>query len=446
MSIVQIALIPKLLPLFSGRADVRVAWGGRGSGKTRSFALMSAVKAYQYGKAGLRGTILCARQFQNSLEESSLSEIKHAIRAHSFLYKYFEIGEKYIRSRDGRISYSFIGLDRNIASVKSMGQILLCWVDEAEPVSERAWSTLIPTLREEGEDWNAELWVTWNPLRKNAAVEKRFRASQNPNIKKAEINWRDNPCFPQKLERDRRADLLERPDHYPHIWEGDYLNIHEGAYYARHLEETRQNGHIGPLEAEPFLPIRAFWDIGGTGARADATSIWIAQFVGKEIRVLNYYEAQGQPLASHVAWLKDNNYHEAIMILPHDGATRDRVHDVSFESALRTAGFEVEIIANQGLGAAKLRIEAVRRLFPAFRFHEANTKAGRDALAYYHEKRDKERDIGLGPEHDWSSHAADSFGLLAIAYEQPNLGNASQPPPRKRYAKHASSTTSWMAE
>ena len=72
-------------------------------------------------------------------------------------------------------TFAFAGLDRNIASIKSKGRLLLCWVDEAEPVTDEAWLTLIPTLREEGSDWNAELWVTWNPKRKNAACEKRYR-------------------------------------------------------------------------------------------------------------------------------------------------------------------------------------------------------------------------------------------------------------------------------
>jgi phage terminase large subunit len=82
-------------------------------------------------------------------------------------------------------------------------------------------------------------------------------------------------------------------------------------------------------------------------------------------------------------------------------------------------GFKVEVIPNQGAGAAAVRIEAVRRLFPKCWFNEATTEAGRDALGYYHEKKDEQRSIGLGPSHDWSSHAADAFGLMAISYEDP---------------------------
>jgi phage terminase large subunit len=168
------------------------------------------------------------------------------------------------------------------------------------------------------------------------------------------------------------------------------------------------------------MTIRAFWDIGGTGAKADACAIVIAQFVGREIRVLNYYEAQGQPLAAHVNWLRANGYASAMCVLPHDGATHDKVYDVSYESALKQAGFDVPPpIPNQGRGAASMRVESGRRLFPSIWFNEPTTEPLRDALGWYHERKDETRNIGLGPEHDWSSHGADAFGLMCVAYEEP---------------------------
>ena len=440
MTAVKIELPPKLIDVFSGDADVRAAWGGRGSGKTRSFAKMAAVRGYMFGMAAISGIILCARQFMNSLEDSSLEEIKRAIEDEPFLMDYYEIGEKYVRSKDRRVSFAFAGLDRNIASIKSKGRLLLCWVDEAEPVTDEAWRTLIPTLREEGEGWNAELWVTWNPLRKDAAVEKRFRFTDNPRVKGAEINWRDNPKFPAKLERDRLGDLAERPEQYPHVWEGDYATVIDGAYFAKHLTDAKIEGRIGRVAKDPLMTIRAYWDIGGTGAKADATAIWIVQFIGREIRILDHYEAQGQPLATHVQWLRDNGYSSALCVLPHDGSTKDKVHDVSFETALQDAGFETDVIPNQGAGAAKMRIEAVRRLFPTIWFNEATTEGGLDALGWYHEKRDEKRGIGLGPDHDWASHSADAFGLMAIHYEQPRIQSR-----QNRYGGRSSSSTSWMA-
>lgn len=377
---------------------------------------MTAVRAFMWEQEGRSGQILCGRQFMNSLADSSLEEIKLAILEEPWLADAFEIGDKYVRTKSGRVYYTFVGLDRNIDSVKSKARILLAWVDEAEPVTEEAWTKLIPTLREE----DSELWVTWNPERKNSATHKRFReCAPDPLTKIVEINWRDNPWFPDRLERTRVQDKRDRPDQYDHIWEGDFVTVVEGAYYAAALTEAKEKRRIGKVAADPLMTYRAFWDIGGTGAKADACSIWIAQFVGREIRVLDYYEAVGQPLATHVQWLRDHGYGKALCVLPHDGTTHDRVHDVSFESALRDAGFEVEVIPNQGRGAAKMRIEAARRLFPSIWFNAETTEPGRAALGWYHEKRDADRGIGLGPEHDWSSHGADSFGLMCVAYEAP---------------------------
>ncbi|KMJ53785.1 terminase [Vogesella sp. EB] len=421
MTTARIKLPKKLIPVFSGQADVRGAYGGRGSAKTRSFAKMAAVRGYMYGMSGVSGILLCARQFMNSLEDSSLEEVKRAIEDEPFLRSYYEIGDKYIRSKDGRIAFAFAGLDRNIASIKSKGRLLLCWVDEAEPVTDEAWSTLIPTLREEGEDWNAELWVTWNPKRKNAPVDRRFRFSTDPLVKVVQLNWKDNPKFPEKLERERQRDLQERPDQYGHIWEGEYVQAVEGAYYAASLLLAREQGRIGRVAADPLMTIRVFCDIGGTGARADAFTMWVAQFIGKEIRILDYYEAVGQPLASHLVWMRSRGYtpDRAQIWLPHDGDTQDKVFDVSYNSALTSAGYTVTVVPNQGKGAAKARIEAGRRLFPSMWFNEPTTEAGISALGWYHEKRDEARGIGLGPEHDWASHGADAFGLMCVAYEEP---------------------------
>lgn len=365
--------------------------------------------------AGRSGQILCGRQFMNSLADSSLEEVRQAILEEPWLAASFEIGEKFIRTKSGRVYYTFMGLDRNIDSIKSQARILLAWVDEAEPVTDEAWTKLIPTLREE----DSELWVCWNRERKNSATNKRFGQSKDPRYKIVPLNWRDNPKFPAVLERQRVRDKRERPDQYEHIWEGDFVTAMEGAYFAAALTEAKASGRIGLVGPDPLMTIRAFWDLGGRGARSDATAIWIAQFIGKEIRVLNHYEAVGQPLAAHVQWLREKKYGKALCVLPHDGAPVNPIADASWETALRQAGFDVMVIPNQGAGAAKMRIEAARRLFPSISFNKDTTEAGRDALGWYHEKKDEERGIGLGPEHDWACHSADAFGLMCVAYEEP---------------------------
>lgn len=421
MTTVRVALPPKLRPVFSGRADVRGAYGGRGSGKTRSFAKMAAVRGYMHGKGGGKGIILCARQFMNSLDDSSLEECKRAIEEEPWLAAYYDLGDKYIKSRDGRISFAFAGLDRNIASIKSKGRILLCWVDEAEPVTDEAWNTLEPTLREEGTDWNAELWVTWNPKRKTAAVESKFRRSTDPLIKVVELNWRDNPKFPANLERKRQRLLETEPDQYPHVWEGEYVSAVKGAYYAKWLTEARIQGRVGRVGADPMFRKRVFCDLGGSGARADAFTMWVAQFIGREIRILNYYEQVGQPVDAHVRWLERQGYTKDCtdIWLPHDGDTTAGPIDSSWKKEFEKVGYAVEIIPNQGKGAALQRVKEGRLKFAQCWFNADTTEPGLDALGWYHEKWDEERDIGLGPDHDWASHGADAFGLMCVAYAPP---------------------------
>jgi phage terminase large subunit len=414
----RIAMPPKLIPVFQGPARYRGAYGGRGSGKSRTFAKMSAVSGYLWSMTGEEGIILCGREYMNSLEESSMAEVKAAIRSEPWLDRHYDIGETFIRTRCGRIEYCFTGLRHSLDSIKSKARIKLLWVDEAEPVSETAWQKAIPSVREHG----SEIWVTWNPERKASATHRRFREHAPIDAQIVELNWRDNPYFPEVLRQARLEDRRLRPDSYAHIWEGDFVSVVEGAYYASPLTEAKLERRIGGVGFDPLLPVRLYCDLGGAGARSDAFAMWPAQFVGREIRVRDYYEAQGQPLAAHLAWLRTKGYgpDRAQFWLPHDGATSDRVYAVSYESALREAGYEVTIVPNQGRGAAAARIEAVRRLFPSIWFDEETTGGGRDALGWYHERKDATRSIGLGPVHDWSSHAADAFGLMCIAYEPPS--------------------------
>ena len=159
-------------------------------------------------------------------------------------------------------------------------------------------------------------------------------------------------------------------------------------------------------------------DIGGAGHSSDAMAIWICQFVGREIRLLDYIEGIGQPLAYHAGELRRRGWKEAIICLPHDGVATNNITGKRYIDHWREAGFECENpIRNTGAGAAMMRVEAARRIFPRCWFNEKTTEAGRDALGYYHERRDENRNVGLGPIGQ--SHAADAFGYLAISYEEP---------------------------
>lgn len=253
----QLQIPPKLIPVFQGKARYRGAYGGRGSAKTFNFAKMTAVIGYQLGRAGISGVILCGREHLNSLEESSMEEVKAAIRSEPFLDAYYEIGEKFIRSRDRRISYVFTGLRHNLDGIKSKARILLAWIDEAEQVSEAAWRKLIPTVRWEDPQgrFQSEIWVTWNPENKDSATNQRFIENPPAGAKIIKMNWTDNPWFPEVLNQERLLDQQFRQDTYSHVWEGEYLTMTDALIFAGKYEmaafEPQADWH-GPYNGLDF--------------------------------------------------------------------------------------------------------------------------------------------------------------------------------------------------
>jgi phage terminase large subunit len=401
-------------PLLAPARD-KAAWGGRGSGKSHFFAGLLIEDAIaepgENGGEGLRS--VCIREVQKDLAQSSKLLLESKLSQ-------FGIGEaqgfKVYRDAittpgDGLIIFKGMN-DYTADSIKSLEGFKRAWWEEAQTATAHSINLLRPTMRAAG----SQMWWSYNPRRSTDPVDVLFRGAETPTgavVVKA--NWRDNPWFTAELEQERLDCLRMQPDQYGHIWEGEHITIAEGAYFAAALTQARTDKHITPLAIDPIMQVKAFWDIG----LRDATSIWIAQFVGQQIKVLDYYEAERQPLATHLEWLRSRGYGAALCVLPHDGAKGDVVTATRFEDHIRAAGFQCETIENQGKGAAMKRVEAARRLFPRIWFDDVKCKGGLDALGWYHERKDDKRGIGLGPEHDWSSHAADAFGLMCVAYEEP---------------------------
>jgi len=410
LSILQIPTARVFQPLLQP-ARYKGAWGGRGSGKSHFFGELLVEEAQ-----ATKGTLgVCIREVQKTLAQSSKRLIETKIQALGVGQGFKILHDRIITPGDGLIIFNGMA-DHTAESIKSLEGFRIAWVEEAQTLSARSLSLLRPTIRAD----NSELWASWNPRRKSDAIDDFLRVKKPTGSIVVKANWKDNPWFPNVLEDERKLDLELYPDRYDHIWEGDYAKAFEGAYFAGLLAAARQSGRIGKVTADPLLPIRAFIDIGGSGATADAFTIWIVQWVGQEIRILDYYESVGQVLAFHVNWLRSKGYQDAIIYLPHDGVNENNVTGKRYEDHLRDAGFKVEPpVKNQGKGAASMRIEAVRRLGPKMYWNEEPTEAGRDAIGFYHERKDELRNVGLGPDHDWSSHAADALGLMAVCYEEP---------------------------
>ena len=403
----KIELPPKLIDVFTGSARYRGAYGGRGSGKTRSFALMAAVRGYQLAMAGDVGQILCVREFQNSLSDSSFTEIAAAIESVPWLKSFYDVGRNYIRTKCGRIDFSFAGLRHNVDSIKSKGRIHLCWADEAENISEEAWQKLLPTVRED----NSEVWVTWNPESEDSATHKRFREDKPSDAKIVEINWSDNPWFPDVLERERLDDKAKRPETYNWIWEGGFNDNKIGAIYAKYLIEAKEGGRITRVPYKVGVPVITAWDLG----RADSTSIWFAQVVGFEVRVIDFYEANQEDLAHYAKIIREKPYEYAVHYLPHDSKHERLGMKGSVKDQLRTMGLKCEALP---VGGIQSGIDLGRQLLKTCYIDDVKCEQGLKALRNYkYEYDEKMKRFKANPLHDWSSHASDAFRYLAQALE-----------------------------
>ena len=241
MTTARIELPPKLVDLFApvrGELRFRVAYGGRGSGKSFTFALMAAVWGYA---EPLR--ILCTRELQISIKESMFAELKNAIQTFPWLEAHYDVGEAFIRGKNGT-EFIFRGLRHNMSAIKSMAQIDLCIVEEAADVPDYSWQALLPTIRAP----RSEVWAIYNPKHDTDPVDLMFRQNPPPRCKAVEVNWNDNPYFPPELDEQRRhAQRVMNPADYAWIWEGAYLENSDAQVLA------------GKVRVDEFEPGRD-WD------------------------------------------------------------------------------------------------------------------------------------------------------------------------------------------
>lgn len=189
-------------------------------------------------------------------------------------------------------------------------------------------------------------------------------------------------------------------------------------YFKAALAKARQEKRITQIDVDPGQMVYTYWDLGVS----DLCSIWVVQYMQHSyhlpiVHVINYYEATKTSLFDHLRWLRAQSYFDVTCVLPHDGAHRQFVSAITIEAHIQTGGFETKIIPNLGKGAAHLRIDAVNKLMPSCRFEADKCQLGLKALAHYHEQTDRNGLLKSVPSHDWSSHAADAFGLMAVDYE-----------------------------
>ena len=233
--------------------------GGRGSGKSMNVARALVLKAYEN-----KLRILCCREVQNTIKDSVHKLIADQIEEMGFS-KWFEITQTSIKGVNGS-EFIFKGLRFDPQGIKSTEGIDICWIEEAQTVSENSWSILIPTIRKEG----SEIWLTWNPLEENSPTYQRFIESQPPDCISVEVNYYDNPYFPDVLRQE--MEWLKQKDFaaYEHVWLGKPLTITDAVIFKGHytveafqddLWEKAERLHFGAdfgFANDPSTLVRCF--------------------------------------------------------------------------------------------------------------------------------------------------------------------------------------------
>lgn len=223
----DIQIVEKLLFLLNEDWRYKVAYGGRGSGKSYAFADACLIKAISK-----KNRILCARQLQTSIRDSVHKLLCDRIFALK-MEDWFEITRESIRCKNGS-EFIFKGIQNNVMEIKSMEGIDICWVEEAQSVSDESWEVLIPTIRKEG----SEIWISFNPDREDDATYKRFIKQPPPDCKSVLVNYMDNPYFPEVLRKEMEyCKQIDYP-RYEHIWLGKTIMETEAQIFKGKFEIT----------------------------------------------------------------------------------------------------------------------------------------------------------------------------------------------------------------
>jgi hypothetical protein len=197
-----------------------------------------------------------------------------------------------------------------------------------------------------------------------------------------------------------------------------------GAFYGKEMWQADQDGRICVVPHDSAVPVHTAWDLG----YSDDTAIWWYQVIRGEIHVLEYYGASGLQMDDYFAEVKSKPYKYGLHWLPHDAKAK----------TLASGGKSIQEMAWKALGSSSVRIvpdlsvqdgiQAARSMLKSCWFDATKTAEGVESLKQYQREYDEDKKaFREKPRHDWTSHAADAFRMLAIAWREEH--KPSQPEP-----------------
>ena len=392
---------PEKLGFLFDKSRYKVAYGGRGSGKSWAFARALLI---QGSIEPLR--ILCVREVQKSIKDSVHRLLSDQI-VELGLGDCYQVLETEIRGKNGT-SIFFSGLStQTIESIKSFEGVDRCFCEESQSISKRSWDILIPTIRKDG----SEIWIGFNPELDSDETYVRFVLSPPPNALVAMVNYMDNPWFPEVLEQERLHCQLTNKEDYDQIWEGKCRSAVSGAIYAHEVGDAIRTGRICNVPYDPKLKVHTVWDLGWN----DSMSIALVQRVRSELRVIDYIEDSHKTLDWYVAGLNQRRMNWGFDWLPHDGNAKDFKTGKSAVEMLRAFGRKPKTVPNVGIEPG---IKAARMMFPQVYFDKTKTARLVECLKRYRRAINQATNEPGAPLHDEWSHGADCWRYVAVVSDQ----------------------------
>jgi phage terminase large subunit len=389
-------------------ARYKVAYGGRGSGKSWAMA-----RAALLASSTERLRWLCARELQKSIKESVHQLLAEQVKALG-LESVYEVRDTTISGRNGS-DFIFAGLKHNINSIKSIEGVNRVWVEEGQTVSKGSWDTLIPTIRAA----ESEIWCGFNPALASDDTYQRFIVNPPTGAVVRKVNYTDNPWFPDVLRQEMEDCRARSEDDYQHIWLGCCKSYLDGAIYANELRAVDRENRVLRVQYDASKPVHTFWDIGV----GDQTAIWFVQSFPFEYRLIDYLEHNQQGLPWYLQQIQAKGYVYGTHYLPWDAQPKQFGTGKSVQELAAAAGIgKVSIVPKLSVADG---INAARTIFPQCFFDAERCADGLQALRHYRYGEsnlldDKGKPLPTKtPLHDQYSHGADAFRYLAVGIKAP---------------------------
>jgi phage terminase large subunit len=281
-------------------------------------------------------------------------------------------------------------------------------LDEMADFPASAWANVIrPALADRR---GAATFIS-TPKGKNEFWELWHEAQDDPNWFTAMLKASETSILDQEELDEARRTMGD--DRYEQEFECSFEAAIQGAFYAKEMKEATEDGRITRVPYDRAASVITAWDLG----IGDSTAIWFAQFVGQEIRIIDYYENSGVGLDHYAKVLLDKEYQYEQHILPHDVQVKELGTGKSRLETLDALGIRnIEIAPKL---AVEDGIQAARTMIPKCWFDDENCTRGIEALRQYRRDFDEKLKTWRGrPLHDWTSHGADAFRYLAVGYRR----------------------------